>query len=60
MPGDSARDIFYDEPQSPVHNVSPTQCIFILGNFNVRVGTNYAPWQHQIGHHGVENMNENG
>ena len=33
--------------------------MFIFSNFTARVSADHASWPHQIGHHGVGNMNEN-
>ena len=43
-----------------LHKISPTQCMFILSDFNARVGAGHASWPCQIGHQGVGDMNDNG
>ena len=39
---------------------SQTEQLYILGDFNPRVGADHESWTTCLGHHGMEKMNENG
>ena len=60
MASDNLRETFYDELRTAMHVIPTKQCIYILGDFNARVGSNHASWPHQLRHNGVTRVNENG
>ena len=51
---------FYDQLQSVMTSIPPTDMVIVLGDFNARVGTDTNTWHTVIGPHGVGNVNENG
>ena len=54
------KDKFYDALDSIVRSVPKKEALFIMGDFNARVGANSEAWPFVIGRHGVGKMNENG
>ena len=54
------KDQFYDALDSIVRCVPSKEALFIIGDFNARVGADCEAWPSVIGHHGVGKMNENG
>ena len=54
------KDQFYDALDSIVRCVPSKEALFIMGDFNARVGADCEAWPSVIGHHGVGKMNENG
>ena len=54
------KNAFYDELEHLVSSVPVNDKLFILGDFNSRVGKNVTAWQGVLGHHGVGNENANG
>ena len=54
------KGIFYDELRSILLNVPPSDKIWLCGDFNARVGTDYEAWS-CLGKHGVAgSVNDNG
>ena len=51
---------FYEDLQRIVNNVPPNEQLYILGDFNARVGSDYHSWPTCLGHFGIGKMNENG
>ena len=54
------RTKFYNDLQNLIRKVPHNDKIFILGDFNARVGRDADAWQGVIGKHGVGNRNESG
>ncbi|XP_045457359.1 uncharacterized protein LOC123667510 [Melitaea cinxia] len=55
-----SKDVFYDDLCNAVRNVPPGDRLYILGDFNARVGQDNATWPECLGYHGVGKQNENG
>ncbi|XP_047116212.1 uncharacterized protein LOC124796165 [Schistocerca piceifrons] len=53
-------DLFYDLLSDRIAKVPSTEPLYILGDFNARVGSDNDIWPNCLGHHGVGKMNENG
>ena len=58
MDSDNVKESFYDELRTVICNIPSKQCIYILGKFNVMVGSDHASWPHQLRHHGFRVLNE--
>ena len=54
------KDVFYEELESTIKEIPATEHLYLLGDFNARVGTDYESWPRSIGHFGVGKPNENG
>jgi hypothetical protein len=57
---DDIKDKFYEELDALIAAVPQSEKLFILGDFNARVGTDYQTWEGVIGRHGVGKCNSNG
>ncbi|XP_045503538.1 uncharacterized protein LOC123700381 [Colias croceus] len=57
---EETKDQFYNQLDETVSKVSTGDRLYILGDFNARVGQDFSTWPSCIGYHGVGNMNENG
>jgi hypothetical protein len=57
---DEAKDQFYDQLQETVRGVKSSDRLYILGDFNARVGQDRIAWPDCIGEHGIGKQNENG
>ena len=57
---DAATDRFYDDLYRDLRSVPRSDKLFLLGDFNARVGAYYHVWGDIIGKHGVGNVNSNG
>ncbi|XP_050707118.1 uncharacterized protein LOC126992423 [Eriocheir sinensis] len=55
-----AKDRFYDDLSFTISRVPEKEPLFILGDFNARVGAGYTSWPTCLGHFGTGKMNENG
>ena len=55
-----AKDEFYEELESTIKAIPPTEELYLLGDFNARIGADHDSWPRCIGHFGVGKMNENG
>ena len=51
---------FYNQLQSVLASIPPTDMVIVLGDFNARVGTDTDTWYTVLGPHGVGNINGNG
>lgn len=54
------KDRFYDALDAAIRSVSNKEALYILGDFNARVGADHEAWPTSLGRHGVGKMNENG
>ena len=50
----------YDELSVVISDVLHPEPMFILSDFNARVGADHSSWPACLGHHGIGKMNENG
>ena len=55
-----ARDEFYEELENAIKKFPANEHLFLLGDFNARIGSDHASWPRCIGHFGVGKLNENG
>ncbi|XP_071954137.1 craniofacial development protein 2-like [Antedon mediterranea] len=55
-----SKDEFYEELDSAIRGISATEHLYLLGDFNARVGSDHHSWSRSIGHFGVGKLNENG
>ncbi|BHF64342.1 hypothetical protein SprV_0200734500 [Sparganum proliferum] len=56
---DAARDKFNEDRHALLASVSKTDKLLVLGQFNVRVGTNHAVWRGMPSPHGLDGFNNN-
>ena len=57
---DAAKDRFYGDLHSVLRSVPRSDKLFLLGDFNARVGADHHVWGDVIGKHGVGSVNSNG
>ncbi|BHF59556.1 hypothetical protein SprV_0100251600 [Sparganum proliferum] len=57
---DKARKKFYEGMYALLETVQKAEKLIVLGNFNVRVGTDHAAWRGVLGNHGLDDSNGNG
>jgi len=57
---DCDKETFYASLHSVISRVPPSDKLFVLGDFNARVGRDAAAWPGVLGRHGVGKMNSNG
>ena len=55
-----AKDCFYQSLDKALHRIARNDKIFLLRDFNARVGQNNRIWSGVLGRHGVGQLNENG
>ena len=55
-----AKDAFYEELEARIREIPAKDNLFLLGDFNARVGAAHTSWPRCIGHFGVGKLNENG
>ena len=55
-----AKDEFYENLASTIRNISSTEQLVLLGDFNARVGADIDSWPSCLGPFGVGKLNENG
>ena len=48
---DEVKERFYSELNDVIHSTPSKDKIILMGDFNARVGCNYASWEKVIGHH---------
>ena len=54
------KDDFYNQLHTVISRVQHKDKLILMGDFNVRVGTDHQTWEGVLGHHGVGKMNSNG
>ena len=57
---DATKDRFYGDLHGVLRSVPRSDKLFLLGDFNARVGTDHHVWGDVIGKHGVGSVNSNG
>lgn len=57
---DEMKEVFYEELSTLVKDVPPSDKLFLLGDFNARVGADCNNWKGVLGPHGTGKMNSNG
>nr|VZI24392.1 unnamed protein product [Spirometra erinaceieuropaei] len=53
------RDKFYEDLHALLASVSKADKLIVLGDFNVRVGTDHDAWRGMLGPHGLHGSNDN-
>ncbi|XP_018015422.1 uncharacterized protein LOC108672290 [Hyalella azteca] len=54
------KDRFYELMVNTKYNIPMPEHIYLVGDFNARVGTDHESCPEVLGHHGIGKMNENG
>ena len=54
------RDQFYEELDNEVRSIPETEEVFLLGDFNARVGSDRLAWPDCLGSYGTGKLNDNG
>ena len=54
------KDQFYESLDTVISRFPVTEHVYLLGDFNARVGADRESWPNVLGHHGIGKMNENG
>ena len=54
------KDQFYNALDHTIGMLTPSEHIYLLGDFNANIGAEHSTWSTCIGHHGVGKINENG
>ena len=54
------KDAFYDQLDAKIKSIPLDEELYLLGDFNARVGSDRNSWPSCIGHFGVGKLNENG
>ncbi|XP_067878459.1 craniofacial development protein 2-like [Heterodontus francisci] len=55
-----AKDQFYEQLHNIISSIPNTEYLFLLGDFNARVGADHDSWPSCLGRYGIGRMNENG
>ena len=55
-----AKDKFYDDLSAIIRRIPDKEHLFILGDFNARVGADHNSWPSCLGQFGIGKINENG
>ncbi|KAK2555651.1 Craniofacial development protein 2 [Acropora cervicornis] len=55
-----AKDQFYEALEDALSCIPKSECIYLLGDFNARVGADWQVWPTCLGHYGLGRLNENG
>ena len=55
-----AKGQFYEALGNVLSGIPNSEAIYVLGNFNARVGAVWQVWPTRIGHQGIGSMNDNG
>ena len=54
------KDAFYDQLDKKIKDIPATDELYLLGDFNARVGADQDAWPRCLGHFGIGKQNENG
>ncbi|XP_076462059.1 uncharacterized protein LOC143294568 [Babylonia areolata] len=54
------KDQFYEELDTTIRDIPATEQLYLLGDFNARVGSDHNSWPSCIGRFGIGKLNENG
>ena len=54
-----SKDQFYCKLNDLLNNIPKKDHVYILGDFNARVGSNHEAWPECLGHHGIGKINDN-
>ncbi|XP_022799771.1 craniofacial development protein 2-like [Stylophora pistillata] len=54
-----AKDQFYEALEETVSQIPRSKSVYLLGDFNARVGSDWQAWPACLGHFGVGKLNEN-
>ena len=54
------KERFYSQLDDAINKIPPSHDLFLLGDFNARVGAEKCLWPEVLGSHGTGKMNENG
>ena len=54
------KDAFYDQLENKIKAIPATEELYLLGDFNARVGADQDAWPRCLGHFGIGKQNENG
>lgn len=57
---EATKDTFYSALDATLNNISKTDKVVLMGDFNARVGKNWEFWGGVLGRHGTGKMNSNG
>ena len=60
MAPDDIKEAFYEQLNNVLTAVPRSHRLYILGDFNARVGRDFQLWPKVLGHHGVGSENSNG
>ena len=55
-----AKDELYSQLETAIREIPPSAHLYLLGDFNARIGSDFTSWPRCIGHFGVGKLNENG
>ncbi|XP_068692670.1 craniofacial development protein 2-like [Montipora foliosa] len=55
----TTKESFYSELRSLLQKTKDTDKVFIMGDFNARVGRDHTIWPGVLGRHGIGNCNDN-
>ena len=56
LASDEEKSLFYDELNTTIAATPPSDGLFILGDFNARVGADFDAWPSNIGHFGIGSL----
>ena len=51
---------FYDQLDAIISRIPTSKHVYLLGDFNARVGADQESWPKVLGHHGMGKLNDNG
>lgn len=54
------KEKFYADLRSVLKRINHQDKVFLMGDFNARVGSDHLAWPNVLGRHGIGNMNSNG
>jgi len=60
MAADADKEAFYENLNSAIGSVPYKHRLFVLGDFNARIGRDFTTWPKVLGRHSVGNENANG